>query len=1149
MPRIWIYLCFFLSGFSGLLNEVVWSRLFVYPMGSSHLSMALVVSVFMGGLALGSFLGGRFADRSASPLRLYGWLVLLAGLSSGAVVPLLWIVEPLLGSAYRLHDGAPDHPAYTLVKALVCAATILLPTTLMGATLPALARHMTGSLKEVGARLGTLYAVNTFGAVAGTGAAGFYLIGRFGMGWSAALAAAIDVLVGAAVLLAARRGVKERAGHPKAVEPVLEPQSLREEKLDGALRPAPDLTPRAPVWPVRIAVLAFGVSGLVNMALQLGWTRALIISIGNSTYAFTVILGVFIFGLAAGGWIAGLFADRLRNPLAAFGWLLVLTALASGLTIPWLGLSPARFAMDLGSLAKSRTIDYVDFLWAGAGSVAIVILPATFLMGMGFPVVGRLRTLVEPAVGRAVGAAYASNTVGAILGTALTGFVLLPLLGRIWKLLYLAVGLGLLAGVAVLFAAPGPKRALRSSLAGAVVTAALVAAYFTRPYGVLPSPGETRMGWHPVVFAKGAFYEFSTAQRFDSLDAYVRGLTQFWEPLYYRDGDAASVAVLWNRRYNHTCLNISGKIDASVGDVFSYDHQTQLLLGHLPLLVHPRPHTVLNLGLGGGMSVGAMSIYPQVESVDLLELCPEVVEAARLCFGDANQAVLTNPKVRIIIGDGRNHLTHTTRSYDVISSEPSNFWIAGLGNLFTEDFYRILLDRLNPGGVVCQWIYGYNIRLQDYQTALRTILRVFPHVTVWTSSHGDTLLLCAKDPIVLDRAGIAAAMIDSGVRRDLASLGIAEPEDLFRYFQAEGEAIRSWIGDGPTNRDLFPVLEFSSPLGFFDPDPGVVLEISKIAPERLPSRLLKGFSPEETSAAAGRRKLGHALIRFFRAFNFNKRFDHALAEYEVMARSGDGWTLDNASRAFAERSRELGSQRQSVLKRAREIHDTPELCMADDFRPGPQGGAGQIEFFKRVAQSAPESRWEPYVALAQVQARAALLPDALKSLDAAEKRRAPAYKILHLRGVALGMQGDRASAEKYLREAVEKTPPRLEGEKGEAVYNLGFCLEGLGRSEEAVASYRQAIALGNDRVRAGIALARCLRSGGNLTAAIDEATQALAAAKESGRESGEARAEISRAHAAGGRLLEAFRWMESAAQVSPTQYQKELEDLRKQVGR
>src|SRR5262245_37146668 len=190
MNRFCVYLCFFLSGLSGLMNEVVWSRLFVYTIGSSHLSIALVVSVFMGGLALGSLSGGRLAGRVASPLRLYGVLVLLAGLLAGAVVPLLWLAEPLLSLAYRFHDGSPSHPLFTVVKLAICTATILVPTTLMGATLPALAEHLTKSPSEAGARLGALYAANTLGAVTGTFGAGFLLIGRIGLGWTAVLGAA-----------------------------------------------------------------------------------------------------------------------------------------------------------------------------------------------------------------------------------------------------------------------------------------------------------------------------------------------------------------------------------------------------------------------------------------------------------------------------------------------------------------------------------------------------------------------------------------------------------------------------------------------------------------------------------------------------------------------------------------------------------------------------------------------------------------------------------------------------------------------------------------------------------------------------------------------------------------------------------------------
>ncbi|MGH9361849.1 MAG: spermidine synthase, partial [Thermoanaerobaculia bacterium] len=396
------------------------------------------------------------------------------------------------------------------------------------------------------------------------------------------------------------------------------------------------------------------------------------------------------------------------------------------------------------------------------------------LMGMAFPLAGRLRAGSGTFLGRAVGSAYAANTAGAILGTALTGFVLVRVLGRIWLLLYLAVAVGLLAGVAVLIASPGEKRWRRHALLGAVLAVAFALGYSTRPYEVViagqkPSRGQTY--WHPAVLSLGAYANVWSAGQSRSAEDYARKVIGYFDVLYYRDGEAASVAVLRQRNNGHIMLNISGKTDASAGEL-SFDTQTQLLMGHLPLFLHPDARRTLALGLGGGMSLGAMSLHPGVESIDLLELCPEVEEAARLHFKGVNQAALENPKVRKIIGDGRNHLTHTLRTYDIISSEPTNFWIAGVGNLFTTEFYRRVLARLNPGGLVCQWIYGYSIRKQDYQTALRTFLGVFPNTAVFTNSYGDTVLVGSPDPLLFDRERIARGLAHPAVREELAPIGI-----------------------------------------------------------------------------------------------------------------------------------------------------------------------------------------------------------------------------------------------------------------------------------------------------------------------------------------------------------------------------------------
>jgi spermidine synthase len=1066
--------CFFLSGFSGLVNEVVWSRLFVYTIGCSHLSMAIVVSTFMGGLALGSWLGGPWADRSRNPLRLYGWLVGLTGILSGAVAPLLWLLDPALGVVYRLHDGDPGHPLFTALQVLACAGTILAPTTLMGATMPALVRHATTRPGEVGARVGTLYAVNSLGAVAGTAAGGLVLIGGIGLGWTLALAALIDVAVGTFVVLVLSRRATAPAALPVSpaapVEPPRSrPAASRKEGPAGSAAPSAGV-PRA----IRIAVIAFGVSGFVDMCLQLAWTRALVHSIGNSTYAFSVIVGIFILGLAAGGWIAGRFADRLRDPITALGCVLVGIAIAAGATIPWLGMLPASLAWDLSHL-EGQAAGFSEFMVRGAGSVAFAIFPSTLLMGMTFPLVGRIRSLAEPRVGRAVGTAYAANTLGSILGTAVTGFVLLPALGRTWMVLYLAVALGLVAGIAVLVAAPARRRAARMSILGGLTAVLLLSAYATRPYGIVEETEEPRLPWHPVIYARGAYYNLNLAGRFPSAEDYARSMIEIWKPLYYRDGAGSSVAVLEGRLRKAWTLSISGKPEASVEEGFSFDLQTQLLVGHIPLIAHPAPRQVLVLGLGSGMTLGSMTLNPDVERIDLLELSPEVLETGRTYFRGVNRDALSNPKVNVILGDGRNHLTHTARKYDVIGSEPSNFWIAGLGNLFTREFYDAVRSRLNPGGVFCQWVYGYRIRVDAYKIALRTFLDAFPHVTIWSNSMSDTFLLGSDEPIAIDLDRMARLLDRKDIAAELWAIGITAPEDLFRYWRADGPTLRAWVGEGPVNSDLFPILEFRSPLGLYDPEPGIPLLVADLGGRGPPPGLARGAAVDPAKIGA-HWALGVSASRFFFNLHVGKA-DAVLEEYRRLAEAKDSWSIEYAGRRLAEQA-DMRMSWSSVLVKARAIQDAPALALADGFRPGPVQRPEQIEVFRKLAEDGPAGGWEQYFLLAQVEVQAGLTAEGMKSLEVARARKAPPFRVLHLQGIAQNMLGDHAGAEKTLRSAIDSVPPETPAEKAEATYNLGFCIESQGRFEDAAKTYLRAAEMGSDRDRARESIERCLKAAG-----------------------------------------------------------------------
>ncbi len=334
------------------------------------------------------------------------------------------------------------------------------------------------------------------------------------------------------------------------------------------------------------------------------------------------------------------------------------------------------------------------------------------------------------------------------------------------------------------------------------------------------------------------------------------------------------------------------------------------------------------------------------------------------------------------------------------------------------------------------------------------------------------------------------------------------------------------MGNGPTNRDFFPLLEFQSPLGFFDDDPEIAVKISKASPESLPQGLFRGFSSVQLEAANGRRRLGNALIRFYQQLTVS-HFDETLAEYRVFAEAGDDWALDCAARKISEVAPNLGDRGSEILHAAREIHDAPELCLVDNFRPGPQGDpASQLKVYLRAAEKAPATRWEPYFALARVQAQLGQAAEALKSLEIAQKRHAPRYRVAFVRGVALGMTGDLEAAEKWLRQAFELTPVTLEHDRGEAAYNLGFCLEKRGRFDEALSSHRQAAAQKNDPVRSWMAQARCLLRLGDEAGAAEFMFQ------------------VARARSTAGKLNEALQWMEAAVKTAPGRFERELEEMR-----
>jgi len=762
--------CFLVSGLVGLVYQVLWIRLLGLVFGHTVFAVTTVLAAFMGGLGLGSFLFGRLADRSRHCLALYGLLeigiglycLLLPWLLDGAGALYLWIGRGL----------ATSYLGFSALQFCLVALLLVPPTTLMGGTLPLLVRFFVRDAPTLGRQVGLLYAVNTGGAVLGALLAGYVLVPDLGIRTTILLAVVTNVGVGALVLVFDRH--LARLGG-----------SGRPAEAPGA-RPAP---PPAPAWEPRVVAAAFAVSGAASMIYEVTWSRALALVIGSSTYAFTAMLVAFLTGIALGSFLFALCLGRRQAGPAAFGALQLAIGLCGLGLIPLFGRLPVLF---LGLMGISQGPAFTQGVQFGI-SVALMLLPTLFI-GATFPCAVRI---VATDVGRAgfdTGWLYTVNTLGCIAGTLVAGFLAIPLLG-VQGTMRLAVAVNLTVGA--LLCLPTPAAGRRAARAAAVGIAAL---------GVLA--GSLLPPWNPILMASGVAIYASQYAAMSRAGAFARGE---WQPevLYYRDGISATVSV--HRNGPGLSLRVNGKTDAGN----TRDMHTQLLLGHLPLLIHPGAKRVLIIGLGSGVTAGAVAQHP-VERIDIVEIEPAVAEAARY-FEAENRRVLADPRVHLIVADGRNFLRSAETPYDVIISEPSNPWIRGLATLFTREFFALAQSRLAPGGMMLQWLQGYGIAPEDLRMVVRTYRTAFPHTSLWYSSVSDYFLLGTAGPLRLSLQGIRQRLERlPRLQEDFVRMGLfSAPGLLANFLLGEEEAAR-FAGEGELNLDDTLRLEFTTPLSLYE---------------------------------------------------------------------------------------------------------------------------------------------------------------------------------------------------------------------------------------------------------------------------------------------------------------------------------------------
>ncbi len=739
------------SGCAALMYEVVWFQLLQLSIGSSAVSLGVLLGIYMGGMCLGSLIGPRQVSASLHPLRVYAFLELGIGLFG---ILVLYGV-PIIGGLYT--EWAGTGMTSLVLRALVASVCLLPPTLLMGATLPVVARGVEATPAGV-SWLGYFYGGNLAGAVVGSLLAGFYLLRVYDMPTATMAAVALNVLVAAIALAVA--------------------QAMPHQPAAGSQQPAGGRTSGA-----RLVYVAIALSGMTALGAEVIWTRMLSLLFGATTYTFSLILAVFLLGLGLGSSLGSRIAQQFPRSRTALGVCQLLlcgamawAAHATGASLPFWPINPSIAKVPVYQFQ----LDLLRAMW--------VILPAATLWGASFPLAIGAAAREGQDTARLVGGVYAANTVGAIVGALGTSLLLVAWLGsQVSQQVLIAVAA--LSGLLMLLkgsdpgdgATQGVESLRHRSLTRvvAMVMAGAAAGLLIRT--VPPLPG--------ILVAYGRF------------SATWVGINEI---IYAGEGITASVAV---SRTPAGVLNYhnAGKVQASSEP---QDMRLQRMLGHLTTLVPDNPRRILVIGCGAGVTAGAVSVDPLVQSETIAEIEPLVPRVVSKYFADYNFNVVANPKVNVHLDDARHYLLTTKEKFDAITSDPLDPWVRGAATLYTREFFDVAKAHLNPGGVVTLFVQLYESNDAAVKSEVATFLDAFPGGMVFANtSNGlgyDLVLLGQREPKRINVDAVQArltAPANAAIVKSLEEIGINSATELFGTYAGRSSDMAGWLRGASLNRD------------------------------------------------------------------------------------------------------------------------------------------------------------------------------------------------------------------------------------------------------------------------------------------------------------------------------------------------------------
>ena len=1072
---LFILCCFLLSGVCGLIYEILWMRLIIEVIGAAPFSVSIILTVFMGGLGLGSYLASRIVDRIDSALklmRIYGMLELVIGASALLIPALITAFQPLQTVLYnKLYN---HFIIYNLFTFLICAVILCVPAICMGATLPLLCRFYIARLDHLGTNAGRLYGLNTIGAATGAMICGFWLINLWGVSGTLAFAVAINTMIGLSCLMVS---YKAEARHTAVAPSNSDTKNFTSKTV---LKAEPSFSHAE-----RNAVLViFFVSGFCAMAAEVIWTRLLGLIVGPTTYSFTIVLVVFISGLALGSMIFGYLADRVKDCLK----LLLFTQIAAALFVlvvsEILGNSQMLFAKliftfkdNFGLLSIIKAV--VLFLF--------MILPTLFF-GATFPLVGKIYTRSVAKVGESIGFSYMINTIGSLCGPFVAGFLMIPFIGK-ESALKLLVSFQLLTALLIIAVViRRPDRIVRQFGWMAVPAILGLVLCFYYP------------AWSHRLLATGKYQDFENIRRDLAATGWIASLlngskilerAEKGELLFYGEGAGGFTTVVKLTdalgNINFAMAN-SGKTDASS----RRDMETQTLLAHLPMLSHKNPQKVMVIGLASGITAGEVLCYP-VKRLDILEINEQVVEASNY-FIPWNNKVLSDPRARLIIQDARAHLQHTDQIYDVIISEPSNPWMAGLAALFTEEFFSLAKRCLSADGIFAQWIHAYQMDWDTFALVGRTFAKVFPNSRLVNMTphkrDGDYLIIGYNGGEKTDFEDVEQKQSD--IRRS-KNIVLKDPRLLYQLMVSDN--LLELFGPGGINTDGRPRLEFAAPKLMYHSKGSIH--------ENIQAKRLQTLSAHTTRMIRQNDASVDAQIDFAA---------YALSVYSPFSGMVD---LSRATASQKERFFELIDNYCSENELDYSIFKENELrqrCVSI-----------QLKVLEDKMDRVPD-RLASLSYLGNLYALQGNLSEAIASYEEA-LRLDPRFTMLHTNlGIAFTRKGNFDEAIRHFTRAVQ-----LEPQDPQVHYNLAMVLMKTGRLDEAIRHFLRTLQIEPDHAEAHYEIGLARANQGALTDAIEHFTEAVRIKPEFMR----AHNDLGVALARQGQMDDAIREFTRALQIAP----------------